>query len=87
MVSCPLSSQHTFFVPRLCYETLLTDSIELYDEHGYQVEIKEGKRIIHFKKMPFYQACRIFKELITINPEHYRHLSEWYEREGLDEFL
>lgn len=57
-ILCPISEKHNKFIARLCYTELLNSSIEVYD----------GKRIIHFCKMPLKEAIMIYKKIVDENP-------------------
>ncbi|MGZ6250974.1 MAG: methyltransferase domain-containing protein [Candidatus Chromulinivorax sp.] len=76
-VLCPITAQHNFFVPRLCYKELLQSSLYSKDTLGFDIEINEGKRIIHFMKMPLAQAGEIYLEIIQTNPSRYKKLTEF----------
>lgn len=71
---CPISLEHNKFIPRLCYDEVLNDSMEIKNSLGYSVEIKEGKRIINFKKMYLIDAFIVLEDIINSNPEHYQKL-------------
>lgn len=74
---CPISADHNKFIPRLCYEEILKSSININNSSGYPIEIKEGKRIIHFCKMQAQKAYPILLDIIKKAPENYIHLSEF----------
>ncbi|MGZ6254924.1 MAG: hypothetical protein ACXWL5_02980 [Candidatus Chromulinivorax sp.] len=77
-VLCPITAQNNFFVPRLCYKELLQSSLYYSkDTLGFDIEINEGKRIIHFMKMPLAQAGEIYLEIIQTNPSRYEKLTEF----------
>lgn len=73
-VLCPLSPRHNQFINRLCYTDLLNSSLEVYDRSGYAVDIKDGKRIIHFCKKNLKQALSICREIIQTSPLEYKNL-------------
>ena len=73
-VLCPVSAEQNKFIPRLCYEEVLRDALEIYDIFGFPIEIKEGKRIIHFAKMQLKEAIPIYENIIKSDPEHYYRL-------------
>ena len=73
-VLCPISPEHNKFVPRLCYEELLNNALEIHDQDGFSIKIKEGKRIIHFRKMLLEQALSIYEDIIKTNPDRYQRL-------------
>jgi hypothetical protein len=70
-VLCPLSADDSFFVDRLCYTELLSRSLEVYDSFGYTIPVKDGKRVIHFGKMPIKKALVIMEEIVTKEPLEY----------------
>lgn len=78
-VLCPLSAEHNKFVSRLCYDEVLKSSIDISDAMGYAVEIKEGKRIIHFGKMPLKRAIIIYQEIIGRDPQRYVLLQQFVD--------
>lgn len=80
-ILCPISSQHNFFIPRLCYEEVLRSSLNIKDSFGYEVDIKEGKRIIHFMKMKIEDAYLIFLDIIKTNPDYYKNLNKFVNEE------
>jgi len=51
--------------------------MSIKDLLGYPVEIKEGKRIIHFAKITTKEALQIFSEIINTNPENYVYLQKF----------
>ncbi len=77
LILCPISAEHNKFVPRICYEEILKTSMSIKDLLGYPVEIKEGKRIIHFAKITTKEALQIFSEIINTNPENYVYLQKF----------
>ncbi len=89
LVLCPISPTLTKFIPRLCYDEILKNAMDINDSLGYPIEIKEGKRIIHFSKIPLKNALPIYKEIIKQNPDTYislqkminslQHNPEWME--------
>jgi hypothetical protein len=80
-VLCPISAAHNTFIPRLCYDEVLKSSLEIQDALGYPVEIKEGKRIIHFSKMPFKKAITIYEDIIKEHPQNYVCLQKFIDHE------
>lgn len=70
-VLCPLSEKHNKFVHRICYTDILESSINVQDTLGYPIEVKDGKRVIHFCKMPLKEALSIYKKIIASDPEKY----------------
>lgn len=78
-ILCPLSSEDTKFIPRLCYDEILKDSLEINDMLGYSILIKEGKRIINFGKLPINEALFIFEEIVAKDPERYKCLQQFVE--------
>ncbi len=72
-VLCPLSADDSFCVDRLCYTELLSSSLEVYDAFGYTIPVKDGKRVIHFGKMPLSKALVIMEEIVTKEPLDYPH--------------
>lgn len=73
-VLCPLSAGHNKFIPRLCYDVVLKDALDLKDYSGYPIEINEGKRIIHFAKLSIEKAIAIWEEIVRVDPIRYQHL-------------
>lgn len=71
LILCPVSAAHNTFIPRLCYDEVLKSSLDIHNPQGYPIEIKEGKRIIHFSKMPYRRAITIYKEIIKTAPLRY----------------
>jgi SAM-dependent methyltransferase len=78
-VLCPLSPDHNKFVPRLCYDEVLKSAIDINDVMGYAVEIKEGKRIVHFGKIPLQKAIVIYQEIIKTDPQRYVLLKQFVD--------
>ncbi|MES2200207.1 MAG: hypothetical protein V4489_08580 [Chlamydiota bacterium] len=74
MVLCPVSSEHNKFIPRICYQKILSDVVEVTDNAGYSIKNKEGKRIIHFRKMKLSEAVKIYKTIINSDPDRYVNL-------------
>ncbi len=68
---CPVSAEQNKFIPRLCYEEVLREAIEVTDLEGYIQEIKEGKRIVHFSKIKLDEACGVLTDIISSDPERY----------------
>ncbi len=79
LILCPLSPTHNKFIPRLCYNDILNSSLDLNNAAGYHIKIKEGKRIIHFSKMPLDQALAIYTEIIKTKPHRYKHLQKFVD--------
>lgn len=79
LILCPISPTLTKFIPRLCYDEILKNAFDINDMLGYPIEIKEGKRIIHFSKMPLKNALPIFEEIIKSNPDNYTSLQKWLD--------
>lgn len=75
-VLCPLSKKHNKFVHRICYTELLRSSLNVNDSLGYPIEVKDGKRVIHFCKMNLQEALQIYKEIIISYPLKYPKLQE-----------
>ncbi len=80
LVLCPLSPDHNKFIPRLCYKEVLKDSMKIDDLLGYPIKIKEGKRIIHFGKIPLKNALVIYEDIITRDPQSYKQLQQFVEK-------
>lgn len=78
-VLCPVDAEQNRFVPRLCYEEVLRDSIEINDLEGYPRKIKEGKRIIHFAKKKLEDALTVFADIVASDPERYVLLQEFID--------
>jgi hypothetical protein len=70
-VLCPLSEKHNKFIDRLCYTDILRSSLEVCDKLGYEAEVKDGKRVVHFSKMPLKEAIPIYKNIIKQSPLEY----------------
>lgn len=79
-VLCPISEQHNKYIDRLCYTEFLKDVLEVYDNLKYPIDVKDGKRIIHFKKMPLMQAIPIYKNILDKNPCDYPQLQITMDR-------
>lgn len=75
-VLCPLSEKHNKFVHRICYTELLRSSLEVNDTLGYPIEVKDGKRVIHFAKIRLQEALKIYKKIIVSDPIGYPNLQE-----------
>lgn len=75
-VLCPISADHIRFVERLCYTEALKEALDLHDDMGYPLDIKDGKQIIHFRKMAVRDALIICKNIVQQNPLEYPILSE-----------
>lgn len=76
MVLCPLNKEYNKFLNRWCYSELLKDTLEVSDNMDYQIEIFDGKRIIHFKKMKLSQAINICECIIETEPMSYPKLTQ-----------
>lgn len=76
LVLCPISPTLTKFISRLCYDEVLKNAMDIHDMLGYPIEIKEGKRIIHFSKMSLKNALPIYEEIIKQNPDNYMSLQK-----------
>ena len=74
LILCPLSAEHNKFIPRRCYEEVLKKALSLSDALGFSLPVKEGKRVIHFKKMSIKEALPIYEEIIKSDPERYLNL-------------
>lgn len=74
-VLCPVSPSHNTFVPRPAYDQLLCEAMDLCDGRGHPVEMREGKRIIHFRKMPRTKALPIYADIVKGNKPHYQRLN------------
>lgn len=79
-VLCPLSETHNKFINRLCYTEILNSSLEVHDKLGYAVEVKDGKRIIHFCKKNLKEAISICKNIIGANPLEYQNLQRTIDK-------
>jgi hypothetical protein len=75
-VLCPISAAHNKCISRLCYEEILRSSLDIFDTSGYAVDIKEGKRIIHFAKMPIDQALGVYHNIVATNPTRYTNIEQ-----------
>lgn len=71
MVLCPLNEEHNFFVNRACYSELLKETLDVYDNLGYPIEVFDGKRIVNFQKMPLEQAIKECEKIIQSSPLGY----------------
>jgi SAM-dependent methyltransferase len=76
---CPLSADNNEFVERICYSELLKYSLDIRDTLGYEMNISDGKRVIHFAKMPLQKAIAICKEIINQDPLAYKNLRSYIE--------
>jgi hypothetical protein len=72
----PIDSEHIKFIERLCYTEVLREALDLHDDMGYPLEIKDGKQIVHFRKMRLSDACAVCAEIIDRNPLDYPLLAE-----------
>lgn len=79
-VLCPLSETHNKFINRLCYTEILNSSLEVHDKLGYAVEVKDGKRIIHFCKKSLKEAISICKSIIEASPLEYQNLQNLIDK-------
>ncbi|MBS0627073.1 MAG: hypothetical protein JSS09_02555 [Verrucomicrobia bacterium] len=52
----------------------MNDILEVTDNWRYSIKNREGKRIIHFKKMKLVDAIEIYKEIINSDPDRYTNL-------------
>jgi SAM-dependent methyltransferase len=73
----PISPDHIKFIERLCYTEVLREALDLYDDMGYPLEIKDGKQIVHFKKMSLDEALVLCRTIVERNPLEYPRLSEF----------
>jgi hypothetical protein len=87
LILCPISAVHNKFIPRLCYDEVLKNSLDINDALGYPVEIKEGKRIIHFRKMSLKEAFVIYQDIIKTNPQNYECLQKFLDSEYVNNLL
>lgn len=71
LVLCPLNEECNKFIHRICYTEMLNDSIELKDSLGYQIEVNDGKRVVHFCKMRLKSALEIFEKIIQSDVTKY----------------
>lgn len=78
-ILCPLGVEQNKFIPRRCYEEILKESLDIIDEAGFPIEIKEGKRIIHFGKLTIQEALSIYKDIIAKDPDKYVKLRYFVE--------
>lgn len=76
MVLCPLDKEYNKFLNRWCYSELLKDTLEVSDNMDYPLEVFDGKRIIHFKKMKLSQAITICESIIEAEPINYPQLAQ-----------
>lgn len=76
LILCPLSAAHNKFIPRLCYNEVLNTALELNDLAGYPIKIREGKRVVHFSKLPLPQALVVLNEIVKSKPQHYQKLKK-----------
>lgn len=86
-VLAPLNITQNKFIPRLCYNEIIKESIDITDLNGYPIEIKEGKRIIHFCKMPLKKALCIYEEIINSDPHNYENLHKFVISEQIKNIL
>lgn len=84
-VLCPIDSEHIKFIERLCYTEVLKEAFDLHDDMGYPLEIKDGKQIVHFRKMRLGDARAICAEIVNQSPLEYPNLSELIDK--IDSFL
>jgi hypothetical protein len=87
LILCPVSASQNKFIPRLCYDVILKNSLDISDELGYPVEIKEGKRLIHFRKMTVFQAFKIYESIIKQSPGEYEYLQKFLNSEQFNQAL
>lgn len=73
-VLCPISEAHNKFINRICYTEVLNSSLEVNDTMRYAIEVKDGKRIIHFCKKTLKDAIPIYKKIIEEYPLEYQSL-------------
>lgn len=78
-VLCPISIDHNKFIERLCYSEILKNSLEVYDDLGYEVNVIDGKRVIHFSKMTLQEAIDICSQIVKQDPIKYKKLKEYID--------
>jgi len=61
---CPKSANHNNFVHRICYTDILNLSLDVKDRLGYPLQVKDGKRVVHFCKLPLHKALEIYNSII-----------------------
>lgn len=86
-ILAPLNASENKFIPRLCYHEIIKESVDISDLNGYPIEIKEGKRIIHFSKIPLKEALSIYEEIISTNPHNYENLKKFITNERVKNIL
>lgn len=75
MVLCPIFNKN-YFIERWCYTELLKEICCVQDIFGYKQNIFDGKRIIHFQKMPIHEALSICNSFINSDPSNYTLLNQ-----------
>jgi|GEM_PF-2509064 SAM-dependent methyltransferase len=75
-VLCPLSENHNTFIHRICYTEILSSLLDVRDSFGYPIDVKDGKRVIHFCKKPLSEALDVYKKIIDSDPIKYSNLRE-----------
>lgn len=86
MVLCPLDKEHNKFLNRWCYSELLKETLDVYDTMDYPIDVFDGKRIIHFKKMPLKDAIDICEKIITEEPSVYPQLTKILNKLKVNEY-
>lgn len=78
-VLCPISAEHNRCIERMCYSELLRNSLEVVDDLGYEIDVRDGKRIIHFSKMPLDSALKICMDIVDRAPLNYKKLKAYID--------
>ena len=86
-ILAPSNATQNKFIPRLCYDEVIKESVDINDLSGYSVEIKEGKRIIHFNKIPLKKAICTFEEIISTDPHSYENLQKFIASDRVKNIL
>lgn len=79
LVLCPLTADHNKFIERICYSEILKDSLRIEDTLGYEIDVIDGKRFIHFSKMTLQDAIPICRDIIKTDSTKYKKLKTYLD--------
>ncbi len=75
-VLCPINADASVFIHRICYSELQKTVLEVKDALGYDIEVSDGKRIVHFCKMKLNEALDVYQKMIDADPLRYPNLQK-----------
>ncbi len=61
----------------ILYSEVLRGALEVHDDFGFEIEVIDGKRVIHFSKMLLSKAIDVCKDIIKENPMRYKSLKAY----------